>query len=426
MENKGIKKQICFLIILLLGMFGNLESFAQTNLNQNEEESIEQESKLQEVINQEDTKAKGDETLADVNVQEEVKIFSPSDTQVVYFENKNESEWLCPLESFGISEKKFDKRAEQIYQSNQMYIQIHEASLIQSEGQAYLKIKKGARRIFTVVRKDVKGIQILTYQSKRVSENKFEFRVQENKRKPLLGQYLILVNKENAYRMYEPRDLVSLSKNGIAATTAAISVEKSMIRPLKLMMGDARKNGHSLVVVSGYRSKAKQQSILKSTIAQYKHRYKNYLQRANEAVMPPGYSEHETGLAVDIFSNKHMTFDSFSNSSEAKWLSENAYKYGFILRYPKGKTNITKIKFEPWHFRYVGKEIATYIYQNQLTYEEFIHQLDKGVIVKNGDNTYLYMKTNKKLQPVFTKSDLEMTQYALTADMQCIRIKINQ
>ena len=84
-----------------------------------------------------------------------------------------------------------------------------------------------------------------------------------------------------------------------------------------------------------------------------------------------GYSEHQTGLAVDIY-NKVLPYTSFEETEEFTWMQENAYKYGFILRFPKDKTNITGYQYESWHYRYVGKEVAKEIHENNLTLEEYL------------------------------------------------------
>ena len=100
-------------------------------------------------------------------------------------------------------------------------------------------------------------------------------------------------------------------------------------------------------------------------------------QVAATRVAPPGTSEHNTGLAVDILSgdyyNHHSQIEeSFEYDAEAAWMKAHCAEYGFILRYPKDKQDVTGIIFEPWHFRYVGVEIATYIMQNGLTLEEYL------------------------------------------------------
>lgn len=85
----------------------------------------------------------------------------------------------------------------------------------------------------------------------------------------------------------------------------------------------------------------------------------------------PGHSEHQTGLALDVAVKGKGSFDGFENTKEFAWLEDNAHLYGFVLRYPKDKTNITGYGYEPWHYRYVGVDVATYIYEKDITYEEY-------------------------------------------------------
>lgn len=128
------------------------------------------------------------------------------------------------------------------------------------------------------------------------------------------------------------------------------------------MRADAKKAGYDLKIVSGFRSYAYQNQLYNSYVARDgKAAADTYSARA-------GYSEHQTGLAMDI-NNASGYFD---NTPEAKWLAENCYKYGFILRYPKGKENITGYKYESWHVRYLGKQIAQEVYNSGLTLEEFL------------------------------------------------------
>jgi D-alanyl-D-alanine carboxypeptidase len=128
-------------------------------------------------------------------------------------------------------------------------------------------------------------------------------------------------------------------------------------------------DGLRLILKSGYRSYGTQKTT-----------YSNYLARNNGVddgiSSPPGASEHQTGLACDVLSvdynasNQYMN-DSFYQTPEAQWMEANCYYYGFILRYPADKEENTKVPYEPWHLRYVGREIASYITANDLTLEEF-------------------------------------------------------
>ncbi len=135
------------------------------------------------------------------------------------------------------------------------------------------------------------------------------------------------------------------------------------------MFADAKKDGYNLYIASGFRSYDTQKKL-----------YNNYVKRdgkkaADTYSARPGASEHQSGLAFDVCDrNVGACINSnFDSTAQAKWLSENAYKYGFILRYPKGKTDKTGYKYESWHFRYVGVELATKLYNggNWITLEEY-------------------------------------------------------
>ena len=93
---------------------------------------------------------------------------------------------------------------------------------------------------------------------------------------------------------------------------------------------------------------------------------------SSQAVTVPGASEHQIGLAIDIVSDTYVTLDEgFADTDAGKWLEKHCAEYGFVLRYPKGKEHITSIEFEPWHFRYVGKDAAAIIMEEELCLEEF-------------------------------------------------------
>ena len=178
----------------------------------------------------------------------------------------------------------------------------------------------------------------------------------------------ILVNKFNYLpKTYEPSNLVTLNeyaKSGIRLNSIAYNAFKEMA-------SDAEKEDLHLRIVSAYRSFDYQESL-----------YNNYLKNEPQDKVDtysarPGYSEHQTGLAVDI-DNEKENYNRFHITQEFNWMKENAYKYGFILRYPLGKEYITGYKYEPWHYRYIGKEIANYIHNNNITYEEYYYEfIDK-------------------------------------------------
>lgn len=124
---------------------------------------------------------------------------------------------------------------------------------------------------------------------------------------------------------------------------------------------DAKKKGYSIDILSGYRSYAYQEELYNNYVKKYGQK------KADTFSAQPGKSEHQTGLALDV--GKLDT--SFGTTEEGKWLAKNAHKYGFIIRYPKGKESITGYEYEPWHIRYLGKDLATKVYKSGLTLEEY-------------------------------------------------------
>ena len=130
------------------------------------------------------------------------------------------------------------------------------------------------------------------------------------------------------------------------------------------MAKEASKMGLNIVATSTYRSYDYQEKL-----------YNNYVKDkgfyyADIASARAGHSEHQTGLAVDV-ADLSLDYDNFENTKEFNWMLNNSYKYGFILRYPKANYLITGFKYEPWHYRYVGIDIATYIHKNKITLEEY-------------------------------------------------------
>lgn len=133
----------------------------------------------------------------------------------------------------------------------------------------------------------------------------------------------------------------------------------------------AKKEGLNIRAVSTYRSYSYQTNLYNNYVKQ------DGVSNADKYSARPGFSEHQTGLAIDI-DNIVTNYNNFENTKEYKWMLNNAHNYGFILRYPKGKEDITGYMYEPWHYRYVGVNIASFIHQNNITYEEYYFKyLDK-------------------------------------------------
>lgn len=156
------------------------------------------------------------------------------------------------------------------------------------------------------------------------------------------------------------------------------TIDSRVLEPLTKMLDGAKKEGMNLIVCSGARSFEKQEQLFQQKKQFYTDSGKTEEEAYNLAkrvISVPGSGEHVMGLAADIYSQDYKALDEgFADTPEGKWLRKNAYKYGFILRYDKGKEAVTGIDYEPWHFRYVGKKAARYLKKHKLALEEFYVQ----------------------------------------------------
>lgn len=175
----------------------------------------------------------------------------------------------------------------------------------------------------------------------------------------------LLANADNPIGEYVP-ELTSL-ENGQ-------SFDSRAVEELQRFIDDTRAEGLSVYLSSSYRSYSEQQYLFNRKVSQYN----GDEARAATIVAPPGTSEHQTGLCCDITDRYYEVKDSsLENTQMYKWMYAHCSEYGFILRYPKDKEDVTGIIYEPWHFRYVGKEAAEYIMENGLCLEEFVELYKK-------------------------------------------------
>ena len=180
---------------------------------------------------------------------------------------------------------------------------------------------------------------------------------------------LILVNKWNLLPENHNPSLTQL-KNGHA-------IDERAYPDLQNMMDDCRAAGLNPLICSSYRTMDKQKKLYKNKVDEYLAQ--GYSQEdaeaaAGEVVAVPGTSEHQLGLALDIVDVANQVLDERQENTEVqKWLMKNSWKYGFILRYPTDKSDITGISYEPWHYRYVGKEAAKEIYEAGICLEEYLN-----------------------------------------------------
>lgn len=170
----------------------------------------------------------------------------------------------------------------------------------------------------------------------------------------------VVVNKQRPLSpvTYAPGDLTTVGNGQQMRTEAATALQQ--------MIADAKAQGLVIKPLSGYRSYATQQAVYANEVRLYGQA------KADTESAKPGYSEHQTGLAIDVGGGGCGIEDCFGATAEGKWLAANAYKYGYIVRYTADNQSVTGYRAEPWHIRYIGKELSNELYRNNVsTLEQF-------------------------------------------------------
>lgn len=211
---------------------------------------------------------------------------------------------------------------------------------------------------------------------------------------------LILINKDIELHQ-DPENLAPIPAD-IAANVVVDSdslLDANTIKPLQQMFEAAQEDGvQHFIINSTYRSGATQQQLFDENGPDY--------------ALPSGHSEHQTGLSLDIGS----TQGTIDNTPEGEWLAKHAHEFGFILRYPENKTDITGIAFEPWHFRYVGLPHSAIIEKKDLAFEEYIK-----FIKKKKEYTYTFEGVDYFIQYTDSKKSVKIPdteEYSLSGDNQ--------
>lgn len=205
-----------------------------------------------------------------------------------------------------------------------------------------------------------RGFVILCVCGFVLSQNK-EFATEQN------GWNLILVNQD----YYIPEDY----KVELESFDNGEAVDYRIYEALQEMFNDAKDDDVYMFVAEGYRTQKEQQELMDEKVEEYQEKFLvEFLAKwqAKRWVAIPGTSEHQLGLAVDI----NADISKSSSQEVYSWLAENAHEYGFIQRYPADKTEITGISYEPWHYRYVGEDVANEIYEEGICLEEYIQKLN--------------------------------------------------
>lgn len=181
---------------------------------------------------------------------------------------------------------------------------------------------------------------------------------------------LLLINRQHSIP-----DGYDFPLGDIQTMKGTMHCDARIIDDLLNMLQDAKEDGIILKICSPYRDLEYQEVLFNKKIKFYMNRGMSYMeayQLGSRVVAAPAASEHRLGLALDIVSDSYKDLnEGFADTAAGIWLAENSYKYGFVLRYPKGKEDITGIDYEPWHFRYVGVDAAAVMTEGGLTLEEF-------------------------------------------------------
>ena len=169
---------------------------------------------------------------------------------------------------------------------------------------------------------------------------------------------------------YKPDDLTEIEDYAPDRAESTRYMRAEAAKAFGMLVDKAAEDGVVIKMTTAYRSYDFQKILFDSYVE------KEGEEKANTFSAKPGQSEHQTGLAVDISSPSvdYQLSDEYGKTKEGKWLADNAYRFGFILRFPKGKEDITGYQFEPWHLRYVGLTAAKEIYDQDLTLEEYLQE----------------------------------------------------
>lgn len=197
------------------------------------------------------------------------------------------------------------------------------------------------------------------------------------------SEYLVLLNKTHpSGEHYCPPDLTRVDSE-LTLYGKEVELRLYAAKAAEAMVKEMHAQGYTdIVITSGYRSYAYQQSLFNTYIGQEMAAHPDWTEaQARQMVLTysaaPGTSEHHTGNAIDLISTNYVSLDeTFAQNPAYEWLQNNAHRFGFILRYPADKTDITGYSYEPWHYRFVGAAAATEMHERGITLEEYLGILE--------------------------------------------------
>lgn len=270
-------------------------------------------------------------------------------------ESENSDATVDKLTKLGFSNGDITLLKQYLSESELNLIDIYDENVVNFVSNSYFEIDNLERYISYMNDNDYDANEVVTYVNVGIDKPFYT----DVKTISDPDNILVLCNKYNALPSdYEPDDLTQVGYSGIY-------MRKEAAENMYQMVLAAQSDGLKINLVSGYRSYDYQVDLYA------RHVRERGKAEADRVSARAGHSEHQTGLAMDL-SNDWSLEKYFEDTELFKWLSENDYKYGFILRYPKDKEYITGYDYEPWHYRYVGVEVATVIHNEDITYEEYV------------------------------------------------------
>ncbi len=257
--------------------------------------------------------------------------------------------------------------------------------------------------------KDINPIKIMALKNSiYITDNKNSFDQNEYCEVPTeLAGSKILVNKDTPLEKDNMKvNLTDIDSRKVILEHPGLKLGSSAAKALYSMLAAAQRDGiKGFVLNSAYRSESSQQEIFNYNLNVFKKSCKTYseaLKKTHLLVAAPGFSEHQTGLAVDLFSVNGRHRSDFKGTKEQIWLDSNAYKYGFTLRYSSDKTEVTGATYEPWHFRFTDIPLSTYLFSKGLCLEEFYQKIFSGQVLEG--KYCLFMKVDRDQKVYFRGS----------------------
>jgi len=304
--------------------------------------------------------------------------------------------------TIALSENDLKAMLQHQYNTTEVYIQFNDTDYKpDEEGTIFLPIDKDNENVIYNLGQlfafDDKG-WITNYIDLSIDDNKFLYVVEDKSYSNVLEDitadiHARLINKDNTIPDdFNMENIVPIKGIKAIISSRDMKLDKETLDNINLLLSKAEDDGVTgFVINSTYRSYQEQKNLFEYRLNEKKNSgVENAFEETAKFVAYPGTSEHQTGMALDILSLKYPKGSEFPNSEEYAWLMENCWDFGFIPRYPEEKVEITKISFEPWHFRYIGKPLSLYAKETGYCLEEVVESL------RNNKFTYLETSNNEE------------------------------